>query len=144
MGEERRNRIKLLEMKSGYTGLLKKIGDRLDYLNPNDKTAFEVYVAGIPEGHLVELYMETQKDDATLAQLAKVHAMIRELSQHTGETFEDMKLIVKRRSGLCIEKEIEGAHFLYCKSFGKCSKEELSLVIETIVSIGQAIDYPIY
>lgn len=123
--------------------ILEKKNGQIDYLTAADKIKYEAFINNLPEGYKLEVYMEVQSDDGSLAQLAKIHAMIRELSQHIGETFEDMKLIVKRRAGLCIEKEIEGDNFLYCKSFGKCSKEELSLVIETIVSIGQAIDYPI-
>lgn len=127
-------------MKS-YTGLLRKNGERLDYINERDKLTYEMFLESIPDGQLIELYMERQSDDATLAQLAKVHAMIRELSLHIGETFEDMKLLVKKRAGLCIEKELEGQIFLHCKSFGKCSKEELSLCIEAMKQIGEAIDY---
>jgi hypothetical protein len=123
--------------------ILEKKNGQIDYVTAADKIKYEAFINNLPEGYKLEVYMEVQSDDGSLAQLAKIHAMIRELSQHIGETFEDMKLIVKRRAGICIEKEIEGETFLYCKSFGKCSKEELSLVIETIVSIGQAIDYPI-
>jgi len=123
--------------------MLEKKNGQMDYVTAADKIKYEAFINNLPEGYKLEVYMEVQSDDGSLAQLAKIHAMIRELSQHIGETFEDMKLIVKRRAGICIEKEIEGETFLYCKSFGKCSKEELSLVIETIVSIGQAIDYPI-
>ena len=125
------------------TGHLKKKNGKLEYTNDKDKILFDQFVAKLAEDHLVEIYLESQSDDGTLAQLAKLHAMIRELAQHIGETFEDMKLIVKRRAGLCIEKEIDGEQFLYCKSFGKCSKDELSLAIEAVVGIGQAIDYPI-
>lgn len=130
-------------MKNRYTGLLRKNGISLDYVNPADKTSYGYFLESIPEGCLVEIYMEKQSDDGTLAQLAKVHAMIRELATHIGETFEDMKLLVKKRAGLCIEKEIEGSKFLYCKSLGKCNKQELALCIEAMKQIGDAIDYSI-
>lgn len=130
-------------MKNRYTGLLRKNGISLDYVNLADKTSYGYFLESIPEGCLVEVYMEKQSDDGTLAQLAKVHAMIRELSTHIGETFEDMKLLVKKRAGLCIEKEIEGSRFLYCKSLGKCNKQELSLCIEAMKQIGDSIDYSI-
>jgi hypothetical protein len=124
-----------------YTALLKKNGERLDYINESDKITYQLFLDSIPDNHYIEIYMEPQSDDATLAQLAKVHAMIRELSLHIGETFEDMKLLVKKRAGLCIEKELEGQRFLHCKSFAKCSKEELALCIEAMKQIGESIDY---
>jgi hypothetical protein len=130
-------------MKNRYVGLLRKNGISLDYVNQSDKTSYGYFIESIPDGELVEIYMEKQSDDGTLAQLAKVHAMIRELAIHIGETFEDMKLLVKKRAGLCIEKEIEGSRFLYCKSLGKCNKQELALCIEAMKQIGEAIDYSI-
>ena len=130
-------------MKNRYVGLLRKNGITLDYVNQSDKTSYGYFLESIPDGELVEIYMEKQSDDGTLAQLAKVHAMIRELAIHIGETFEDMKLLVKKRAGLCIEKEIEGSRFLYCKSLGKCNKQELALCIEAMKQIGEAIDYSI-
>jgi hypothetical protein len=130
-------------MKNRYVGLLRKNGITLDYVNQSDKTSYGYFLESIPDGELVEIYMEKQSDDGTLAQLAKVHAMIRELAIHIGETFEDMKLLVKKRAGLCIEKEIEGERFLHCKSLGKCNKQELALCIEAMKQIGEAIDYSI-
>ena len=87
--------------------------------------------------------MEIQSDDGSLAQLAKIHAMIRDLSLHTGYSFEDSKLIIKHKAGLCIEKTIEGEKFLYCKSLGDCSKQELSLVIQAIEEVSQNLEHPL-
>lgn len=126
-----------------FTGLFKKQQDQLIYSSPKDKQKYELFLQRLGDDHLVEVYMEEQRDDGTLAQLAKVHAMVRELALHIGETFEDMKLLVKRKAGLCIEKEVGGEKYLYCKSLGKCSKEELALCIEAMKQIGYDLDYPI-
>jgi hypothetical protein len=129
-------------MKS-VTGILVKENGRFVPSSPKDAKKIDMFVNKFQEGDLVEMYMEYMSDDGTLAQLAKVHAMIRQLALHIGENFEDMKLIIKKRAGLCIEKEIEGERFMYCKSLGKCSKQELSLCVEAIKKIGDDIDYPI-
>jgi hypothetical protein len=102
-----------------------------------------MFKASIPDGSLVETYMEIQTDDGSLAQLAKIHAMIRDLCHHTGDTFEDMKLIIKKRAGICVEKELDGSRFLYCKSLGDCSKQELSLVIQAIQEVSQLLEFPL-
>jgi len=130
-----------MNIKKTFTGLLKKENNKLFYISQTDQTTYDIFSKNVPEGMLVEVYMEIQKDDGTLAQLAKVHSMIRELALFIGESFEDMKLIVKKRSGLCVEKELEGEKFLYCKSLGKCSKQELALCIEAMKEIGLQIDY---
>ena len=84
--------------------------------------------------------MESEVDNGTVPQLAKIHACIRELAKETGYTFEDMKLEIKRQAGLCIKKEMSGEVFLVCKSFSRCSKDELALVIEAIVQIGDSLN----
>jgi len=129
-------------MKS-FSGLLRKTGDILEYATKKDEVGYNMFRDHLPEGVLVEIYMDIQTDDGSLAQLAKIHAMVRQLSIHTGDSFEDMRLIIKRRAGLCIEKEIEGERFLYCKSLGKCNKEELSQVIQAIQEISQILEYPL-
>ena len=130
-------------MSKAFTGLLKKQDDKLVYMTNTDEIKYEMFRKHVPEGTLVEIYMEIQKDDGTLAQLAKIHSMIRQLCNHTGDTFEDMKLLVKKRSGLCIEKELDGSKFLHCKSLGNCSKEELSMVIETLQELSHLLEFPL-
>jgi hypothetical protein len=83
--------------------------------------------------------MESNVDDGTVPQLAKVHVCIRELAKEIGYSFEDMKLEVKRRAGLCVKKELGGELFMVCKSFGDCSKEELGLAVEAILQIGDTV-----
>jgi len=102
---------------------------------------FEIFVSNIPENTIVECFYEVQHDDGTLPQLAKIHAMIKELSMFTGETVENMKLLVKDKAGLCIIREVSGKEYFLAKSFGDCSKDELSLAIQAIIEIGQSIDY---
>lgn len=104
---------------------------------------YQNFVSSLPDGAVVEFFYELQTDDGSLAQLAKIHATIRDLCNHTGDTFEDMKLIIKKRAGLCIEKELDGSRFLYCKSFADCSKQELSLVIQAIQEISQILEFPL-
>lgn len=127
----------------GFIGLLKKEDGELVYTTTMSDIKYELFKKNIPEGTLVEVYMDIQKDDGTLAQLAKIHAMIRQLCMHTGDSVEDMKLIVKKRTGLCIEKHIEGSTFLHCKSFGDCSRDELSLAINTIQEISLLLEFPL-
>ena len=128
-------------MSKYYTGLLKKTSTGLVYSKKADETKYNHFIESLPADSLVEVYMEHQRDDGTLAQLAMVHAMIRELAVFIGETFEDMKLLVKRRAGLCIVREVSGEQFIECKSLGKCNKEELSLVIEAIKEIGRMMNF---
>ena len=126
-----------------FTGLLKKNNDKLEYTSSADELKYKHFTADMPDNTLVEVYMSIQSDDGSLAQLAKIHAMIRDICSHTGDSFEDMKLIVKKRAGLCIEKELDGTRFLYCKSFGDCSKQELSLAIQAIQEIGILLELPL-
>ncbi len=105
---------------------------------------YEEFVSNIPDGSLVEFFYELQHDDGTLPQLAKLHAMIKQLATHIGETAENMKLLVKDRAGLCIAREVSGKEYFLAKSFAECSKEELSLAIQAAQEIGEEVNYPLY
>lgn len=107
------------------------------------KKQFEVFLSHIPDGSIVEIFYEVQKDDGTLPQLAKLHVMIRELAMFTGESVENMKLLIKDRAGLCIAKEVSGKEFLLAKSFGDCSREDLSLAIQAAIDLGNEINCPV-
>ena len=101
----------------------------------------ELFVSHIPEGAIVEFFYELQHDDGTLPQLAKLHVIIRQLATHVGETVENMKLLVKDRAGLCIAREVAGKEYFLAKSFGECSKEELSLAIQAAIEIGEEVNF---
>ena len=64
------------------------------------KGKYEAFVSGMEIGQTVNIFMESNKDDGTLDQLAKVHVCIRELAKELGYTFEEMKLEIKKMSGL--------------------------------------------
>jgi hypothetical protein len=122
--------------------LRKEGGDKngkLVYLNKADEKIYRLFVDSLLDGQIAEVFMDAQPDDGSLAQLAKIHKCIREIAMETGTSVEDMKLIIKKKAGFCIKKEIDGEMIMYCKSFSKCSKEELSLVIETIISVGDLV-----
>ena len=104
---------------------------------------YEQFVSHIPDGAIVEFFYELQHDDGTLPQLAKLHVMIKELATHIGETAENMKLLIKDRAGLCIAREVSGKEYFLAKSFGECSKEELSLAIQAAIEIGENVGCPI-
>lgn len=115
---------------------LKKTGDKLVYINSIDKISYDEFVKSLDEGQNADIFYDSVLDTGTLAQIAKIYACIREISSETGSSFEDMKLTVKRKSGMCMKKIVDGEAYIICKSFGDCSKEELGLVINTIIEIG--------
>jgi len=102
---------------------------------------YELFVSNLADGAIVEFFYEEQHDDGTLPQLAKLHVMLKQLSMHIGETVENMKLLVKDRAGLCIAREVAGKEYFLAKSFGDCSKDELSLAIQAAIEIGEHVGF---
>jgi hypothetical protein len=108
-----------------HTGKFIKKNGKLIYASPQDKLAYEIFVDKLQEGDKVDMFVELHGPDHSKAQLAKVHACIRELAKESGYTFEEMKLVIKEQAGLA------------GKSFGECSKDDLMLAIEACLQIGR-------
>ena len=126
-----------------FNGKFIKRNGRLEFSSLAVSKQHEIFVSDIPDGTIVEFFFEVQQDDGTLPQLAKLHAMIRELALHVGEPFDNMKLLVKDKAGLCLAREVSGKEYFLAKSFGECSREELSLAIQAAIEIGQEINHPV-
>lgn len=115
--------------------LTKKNGN-LVHINESTKISYQLFLDKLQEGQEVEVFMGLTSDNGSLAQLAKIHACIRELAKESGYTFDEMKVIVKKHSGLCYD----GVDAEYCKSFKECSKDELAMAIESAVEIGRDLN----
>lgn len=126
-----------------FTGKYKKEQGEMKPMSIAVARQLEAFISHIPDGEIIEFFYEMQHDDGTLPQLAKLHAMIKQLATHIGETAENMKLLVKDRAGLCILREVSGREYFLAKSFGDCSREELSLAIQAAIEIGQEVNHPV-
>lgn len=113
-----------------------KRGNQLVFKSQGDFAIYNEFVKSLDDGQVVEEFLETLDDNGSNAQLAKIHACIRKLAAENGQTFHSMKIDVKRHAGLAWDNR-EGK--LYQKSLGKCSIEELGLVIESIIEIGDFV-----
>ena len=112
--------------------LVKKDG-KLTYPDDKSKLAYQIFLDKLEEGQKVEMYIGLADTDHSVAQLAKVHACIRELAKESGYSFDEMKMIIKEQSGLCYD----AGDAVVCKSFADCSKDEIALAIEACVQIGR-------
>jgi hypothetical protein len=108
-----------------FSGKFIKKNGKLIFNSPQDKLAYEIFVDKISEEQVVEMYIDLANADHSKAQLAKVHACIRELAKESGYTFDEMKGVIKEASGLS------------GKSFADCSKDEIMLAIEACIQIGR-------
>lgn len=115
--------------------LTKKNGN-LVHINESTKISYQLFLDKLQEGQEVEVFMGLTSDNGSLAQLAKVHACIRELAKESGYTFDEMKFIIKQHSGLCYD----GGGAEYCKSFKDCSKDELAMAIESAIELGRDLN----
>jgi len=122
-----------------FTSILRKDGGKLIYTTKSDEAIYKLFLDSLEPGQTVEIFLDANKDDGTLAQLAKIHKCIREIAKETGDNYEDMKLLIKKKSGLCVKKEVDGETVMICKSFANASKTDLALVIETIIEIGDMV-----
>ena len=122
-----------------FTSILRKDGGKLIYTSKADETIYKLFLDSLEPGQTVEIFLDANKDDGTLAQLAKIHKCIREIAKETGDNYEDMKLLIKKKSGLCVKKEVDGETVMICKSLANASKTDLAMVIETIIEIGDMV-----
>lgn len=120
-------------------------GGKLSPSSEKEKQKYERMLSHLKPGAKVHTMYEVIKDDHSLVQLAKAHALIRELAHCTGNEFEDVKLEVKRKAGLTVKtKDSEGNPLEYVKSFADCSKEQLSMAIEACILIGEEVGCILY
>jgi hypothetical protein len=117
-----------------FSNLTKKNG-KLEYNIKAQEKIYNTFVDDLPEGSKVEIFVSVSGDNGTNAQIAKIHVMIRQLANDIGYSFGEMKLQIKRKAGLCFNKNGEE----YCKSFGDCSRDELSSVIQEIIELGDDV-----
>ena len=95
-------------------------------------TRFTKFLKNLPDNSKLEIFIGVSGDKGSNPQLARLHAMIREIAQEIGYTFEEAKLNVQRSAGLCFVKDKQE----YCKSFADCDKDELNLAIQACIEIG--------
>jgi hypothetical protein len=122
-----------------YAKYVKEFGN-LEFTSQAQARQFEAFISTVEKGSIVEVFYEVTHDDGTLPQLAKLHVLIKQLATHTGYTVEDMKLLVKDKAGLCLVREVSGKEYFLAKSFGECSKEELSLAIQACIELGEEVN----
>lgn len=116
-----------------FTVKLIKRDGKLVYPDDKSKLNYQIFLDKLSEGQKVEMYIGLADTDHSVAQLAKVHACIRELAKESGYTFDEMKTLIKQQSGLCYD----GGGAELCKSFTESSKDELALAIEACIAIGR-------
>lgn len=132
-----------------YT-IIDYIVDDKGVLAPKDDKELQKFnrlLLTLKPGNRVSMMIEVIKDNHSLVQLAKVHALIRELAHCTGNEFEDVKLEVKRKAGLTVkskDKDNPDRHIEYVKSFADCSKEQLSMAIEACIQLGNEFGCILY
>ena len=118
-----------------FVGAIIKDGE-IHFPNKAQENRYKRFLAKFPDDAKVEIFIGVNTGKGSIAQLARVHAMCKEIANEIGYTFDEIKLQVKRKAGLCIVKE--GTE--YCKSFSNCDKQELNLAIQAALEIGDMMD----
>jgi hypothetical protein len=119
-------------MKDNFSISGKIINGKLKFASKYAENRYNKFLSKFPDDSMVEIFVSAHNEKASLAQIKRVHAMIRELAHDIGYTFEEMKLQVKRHAGLCIVVNRTED----CKSFGKCTRQEMDMVIKTCIELG--------
>lgn len=114
-------------------------GEILRPVSPADLSKLKLFAMGLKAGSEIEAYLQVYTpSDKTSGQLAKAHALIKEIANSTGHTSNEIKEVVKERAGLYDEAS---SNF---KSFADCSKHEMSSVIEHCIALGSELGIHLY
>jgi len=119
-----------------YSVKLKKVNGVLKQTDKS-KILYDQFINSLADGDEVEIFMNKVTGAGSAAQISKIHTCIRELANEGGYTFEEMKLLVKERSGLCLRITENGEVTEVYKSFADCTKDELSMAIQACIEIGE-------
>ena len=112
-------------------GLVKRDG-KLINSRVLDKIKMDTLLESMKEGDECEVTYEIKHKDGSYSQLSRLHASIRALANETGSSFEEMKIEIKRKSGLVMGDKV--------LSFGDCSKEQLGKCIQMTIEIGDMLN----
>lgn len=108
---------------------MKMVNGKLEPYTKLDQRKYELFTKAIPKNEIVEVYLQhTEGKLGTLGQLAKVHAMIGEISEFTKQDFFLVKRQIKELCGIYNVVSTE-PYTKELKSFGDCSTEELGSAI---------------
>ena len=112
----------------------KKDGNRLIIKSNLAKEQYKLFVESLNQDDIIEALFELQTQDNTKAQLAKIHVCIKIMADEQGSSIRDMKEQVKDECGMSYMDEQKNKVY---ESFAKCSKKELSNVIETCIQMAR-------
>ena len=98
--------------------------------NEKERIKYDNFLKNIKEDEEIEIFLNVKQKEKSLAQLAKIHACIREISLESGYTFGEIKNLVKINSGF-VNPNGE------TKSFKDCGLEEGILIIQECIEIGK-------
>jgi len=110
-------------MKIIYNTVLIKRDGKLEHTIKAKEGILNDIIKDLPEGAKIEVFANTVGMKGSNAQLAKIHAMIRQLANDIGEDPASLKEHVKNQA-------------MIDKSFADCDTEELNAVIQTIITLG--------
>lgn len=114
-------------------------GEILRPASPEDLSKLKLYHMSLKAGTEIEAYLQIASDpNKTNGQLAKAHALIKEIANSTGHTTEEIKEVIKERAGLYDEASSK------FKSFADCSKQDMSNVIEHCIALGSELGIHLY
>jgi hypothetical protein len=100
------------------------------------KDRMQKFIVNLSENHEIQCVMEAVEPNNTKSQLAKIHVMIKEIADESGENVIKTKKDIKEQCGLTYYVDNKK----YYKSFADQSREELSAVIEKLYVIGEFLN----
>ena len=104
----------------------KKIGTQVVPVDNLMKLKLKNFVDNLTDKDEIECLFEAVEPNNTKSQLAKIHVMIKEISDETGETLKQTKLNIKDQVGLTYYVDNKKIY----KSFDDETRESLSKIIE--------------
>lgn len=114
----------------------KKVNGKLVVKDGLLKDRLNTFINELTEDDEIECLFEAVEPNNTKAQLAKIHVMIKEISDETGEDIKKTKQDIKDQCGLTYYVD----NIKIYKSFANVSREELSNIIEKVYLIGDFLN----
>lgn len=99
-------------------------------LEIENKHQLDEWLKTIPDGENVVIKFNISKNFKTQKQLRLLYLCFRQIAYHTGQSVQDIKLILKLKAGLCFSHTIENEEITICKSISDFSKKEVSEFIQ--------------